>query len=200
MKNAIQQQFETNLNRVDNLIKLYIDHLQGDGGGRRSHQKTDVLRAAVVFLHASTEDLLRSIELWKLPHADPSTLDDIPLEGMKDKAKFFLGKLHQFKGETVDEVINKSVASSLNRSTYNNIAEIKRMIERSHGLTCSPELEKHLLVVDEMMKRRHKIVHQADKTDQRGRGHHNVQSISPSLVQRWSKAVRTAGSEILAQL
>jgi hypothetical protein len=200
MKRRIQQQFDTNLDRVDNLIKIYVAHLQGTGGGRRSHLKTDVLRAAVVFLHATTEDLLRSIEQWKLPNASKAALDDIPLDGLKHANKFYLGELHQFKGKTIDEVIKQSVDNSLKKSTYNNVGEIKQMLDRTASLSCPSHLEKQLVIVDEMMKRRHKIVHRADETEKQGRGHHQVESISPKLVQKWSKAVRTAGQEILSQL
>ena len=53
-----------NLKRVEDLVKIYED-TKGEGGGRRDVSKTDVLRAAVVLLHATLENFLRDAALWK---------------------------------------------------------------------------------------------------------------------------------------
>jgi hypothetical protein len=49
--------------------------------GRPSVAAIDILRAYVVLLHASMEDLLRSVLAWKLPSAKPEHLEEVPLVG-----------------------------------------------------------------------------------------------------------------------
>jgi hypothetical protein len=86
----------------------------------------DVLRAAIVLLHASLEDVVRSASERLLPHSERKVLDEIgfPDGPEKTKPKFSLGDLHVFKGQTVDYVIQAAVSTSLQRSNYNSVAEI----------------------------------------------------------------------------
>lgn len=98
MKANIEARFVENIARVRNLTDLYRIHLMGQGSGRRGHSKTDVLRAAVVMLHASMEDLLRSIEYWKLPSANSAVLANIPLASKGPATKFNLGDLVAHRG------------------------------------------------------------------------------------------------------
>jgi hypothetical protein len=54
----------------------------------------DILRAAVVLLHAHLEDFLRTVASALLPAGDESCLNAIPLAGVTGRPeKFFLGKL-----------------------------------------------------------------------------------------------------------
>ena len=96
MKAVIEGRFNENIARVRNLLSIYGTHLSGSGGGRRSHSKTDVLRAATVMLHASLEDLLRSIAYWRLPLANAESLNKIPLANNAPATKFTLGQLSGF--------------------------------------------------------------------------------------------------------
>ena len=59
----------------------------GTGQGRRSVQDTDILRAAVVLLHATLEDLLRSLADWKLPTAEPMLLMTCQLPALTEGQK-----------------------------------------------------------------------------------------------------------------
>jgi hypothetical protein len=67
MKSEIEIRFKSNLERVDHLVALYDTATTGPG--RRPVDKSDILRSAVVFLHATLEDFLRSLLEWKLPTA-----------------------------------------------------------------------------------------------------------------------------------
>src|SRR5262245_47825034 len=51
VKDDIARRFEQNLERVENLLSVY----PADGARRRDVRTTDLLRAAVVLLHASLE-------------------------------------------------------------------------------------------------------------------------------------------------
>lgn len=123
MKQEISDRLDLNIARVRNLVSIYRTHLLGPGKGRRGHQETDVLRAALVLLHASMEDVLRSLAYWKMPAAAPAFLEKIALVG-GNSTKFHLGNLATHRGKTVDQVIKDSVDASLERSNYNNCDEV----------------------------------------------------------------------------
>jgi prophage regulatory protein len=69
MNVQIKEQFSENINRLKNLVSIYESYLAGEGSGRRAFQKTDVLRAATVFLQASLKDLLCNLAHSELPVA-----------------------------------------------------------------------------------------------------------------------------------
>ncbi|MGH7436231.1 MAG: hypothetical protein ACRENE_11205, partial [Polyangiaceae bacterium] len=112
MKDEIARRFDLNLTRVRGLIAAYEQALPGVQG-RPNVATTDILRGAVVFLHASLEDLLRSILEWKLPSTvKPEHLEDVPLDGEKLR-KYTLGDVAKHRGKTVDELIDRSVRGYL---------------------------------------------------------------------------------------
>jgi hypothetical protein len=185
MKKEIQRKYELNINRVRNLVIIYDNHLSCDGKGRRSHQDTDVLRAATVMLHASLEEVLRSLAYWKLPHAKAEILEKISLVGEKNPKNIHLGILSKHRGKTVDDLIKESIDASLERSNYNNTHDVFDLL-KSCGI--SPKgLEKYWAKLEEAMKRRHHIVHRADVNlePKPGRGNHKVETISPTKLNGW---------------
>src|SRR5690606_30004823 len=172
MKQEISDRFALNIERVRNLVSIYRNQLAGPGQGRRGHRETDVLRAATVLLRASLEDVLRSLAYWKLPAADPAVLQEIPLVG-GPAVKFTLGSLAAHRGRSIDDVIKASTDASLERSNYNNPAEVVSIL-RSIGVNADP-LQPLLPILDVTMKRRHRIVHRADANPEGGRGNHRVE-------------------------
>ncbi len=193
--------YDGNLGRIKNLLNLY-ENLTGNQRGRRTTQSTDILRSAVVFLHATMEDFLRSLLKLRLPLEIEPKLKDIPLYGptRDDKqAKFSLAYLSKFRGQTVDEVVEKSVHSYLDRQSFNNSSDISASLMRI-GLYITPAMQSCYSVLDNMIKRRHLIVHQTDKEIRRGRGFHSTKSISTRDVKLWIKRVDTFVKEILNQL
>lgn len=199
MKAEIEERFQRNLNRVRNLVAIYRTHLSGSGRGRRTHEKTDVLRAAAVLLHASMEDVLRSLARWKLPTAHVDVLENVPLVG-GTATRFGLGALSAHRGKTVDQVISASTDWSLERSNYNNPGEVNRLLTNV-GINTAP-LAGYMATLDQAMKRRHQIVHRADETDQRnpGRGNHRVVAISPATVEAWTNNTEQFVQAVLAQV
>ena len=186
---AIANRFEQNLARVTHLVRAY-EGLSVRRQGRRPVNSSDILRAATVFLHASLEDALRSLELQVLPTAAKDDLDKIPLQGIGSHAqKFLLGELAPHRGKSVDDLIRESVAEYLGTRSYNSSNEVDAAIRR---LRIDPAPVSHLYpVLQEMIGRRHHIVHQADRHDIHGHGHHEAKSISVSMTQRWIACVRT---------
>ena len=193
----IRDRFQANLARVRNLLAIYVA-AYGKGRGRRGVHDTDLLRAAVMLLHGTFENLLRSLAEWKLPTARAESLAEIPLAGTKRGARIGLQELAGFRGRTVDEVIEDSVREYLERSNYNHPGEVKTMLERigiDPGIVDGYSAE---LAV--MMMRRHWIAHRADRNPKRGSGQHPVKSLSTSTVNRWLGAVERCSQDILSQL
>ncbi|SDI83666.1 hypothetical protein SAMN05216588_12613 [Pseudomonas flavescens] len=186
MKQLILDRMEVNLARAETLVMIYKTHLKGTGRGRRGHAKTDVLRAAVVFIHASVEEVLRSTAYWKLPLAGSTYLDNLFLPG--EGKKVALGALAAHRGKTVDQVIAESVNDELEKSNYNNPKEIAALCMNVGVLPT--DVNHHFAVIDLMMKRRHKIVHRADRSEIVGRGQYQFAHISPEQVESWIEAAK----------
>jgi len=199
MKAQIEQRFKENIGRVKNMVEIYQSHIQGSGSGRRGHLQTDVLRAATVFLHASLEDLLRSLSYWKLPEAGKETIDKIPLIGSQgNPKKFLLGELVGHKGKSVDALIKESVDQYLERSNYNNVEEVSGNLA-SIGINPA-NVNEDFSILEELMGRRHQIVHRADIDSTGGQGKHRVRSISVSQIEKWVQSVENFGSAVLDEV
>ena len=191
MIDDIRSTLDQNLSRVENLVVTYESHPDAQGRGRKSAEVLDTLRAAVVFLHASLEDVLRTVARWKLPGASQETLNAIPLVGQgPNPRKFYLGELTQHRGKTVDELLAESVEATLEQSNYNNTDEVASLLT-AVGLDVN-KLNGQFPALQQMMERRHQIVHRADRQDQvSGRGDHQIRGINKDTVRAWSADVRT---------
>jgi len=168
--------------RVDRLIAIYKATAPADG-----RDASDILRAAVVLLHASLEDYLRSVAAAYLPLAAPEVLNEVPLtgQGRERPEKFLLGALVPFRGQTVDQIIERSVSTHLERTTYNNCREIARLVENV-GVDVA-RVQKFFPDLDALMQRRHQIVHRADLLDASTK-EIRIQPISPEDVEKWGKS------------
>lgn len=196
MKSEIENRFHGNLARVEHLVALY--ETLTTGPGRRPVDTSDILRSAVVFLHATLEDFLRSLLEWKLPSAQASSLKDIPLTGKKPRSSFTLDDLAHFRGSNVDDLISRSIADYLERSNFNNPGEVGTVLE-SIGLLRSL-LDPYRDKLGPMMKRRHWIVHRADRNTATGSGQHATLGLQKATVEAWSIAVKQFGSSVLNQV
>ena len=197
MKQEITDRFALNIARVKNLVSIYRNQLSGPGQGRRGHQQTDVLRAATVLLHASVEDVLRSLAYWKLPTAAPASLESIPLVG-GTATKFNLSTLAAHRGKLVGDLIKESVDANLERSNYNNTNEVSNLLG-AIGLNTAP-LTGFFPILDVQMRRRHQIVHRADANPNVGRGNHRVSNLAPATLDDWIANVEAFVAAVLAQV
>jgi hypothetical protein len=193
----IQDRFRNNLERVRNLVEHYVK-AAGSGKGRPSVHEADILRAAVVFLHATLEDLLRSSAEQLLPNASAETLSQIPFPGaLHRRTTFNLGDLASFRGHGVDEIIANAVTAYLDKSTFNNPGDVKSLLAAMGlGTTWVDPLAARLAA---LMSRRHLIVHRADRNESIGSGHHRASSISRSAVEAWIDTVGRFGSDLLGR-
>ena len=196
----IARNFEANIGRVKNLVAAY-DSLGTAGAGRPATTQVDVLRSAVVLMHASLEDLLRSSCEHLLAARDRAVLDEIGLpDGDKMRQKLSLGDLAAFRGRTVDDVIQSAVTASLQRSNYNSVAEVVATLTRVgiDGKVLNPDQA----TLESIMKRRHLIVHRADKNPnpQRGRGVLLTQHLPKSTAETWTATIEGVGTRIVNAL
>ena len=158
---------KSSIDRILNFVKIAI---------KAPESADDIFRATVVLLHAYLEDFLRTLGTAFLPDADVKVLDDVPLVGGREK--FSLGKLAQHRGKMVDEVIRDSVSEHLDRRSFNSVTEIISFLEkmgvRPKTGDWGADLEAisqrvqeksgGMAALDAMIRRRHSIVHRADKT------------------------------------
>ncbi len=123
-----------NLGRVKRLLVLahqlqwLMTTAPTEVGGRE-----DVLRAAVILIHATLEDFLRTVGATYLPHATEEVLNGIALVGSKEPRaeKFYLGRLARHRGRTVDEVIPEV------RAVYPRLAQL---MARRHAIAHNADL------------------------------------------------------------
>ena len=122
-----------------------------------------------------------------LPHGDEACLNEIPLAGSQGrKEKFWLGRLVQHRGKLVDDLLKESVSEHLERSTYNNTEEIANLL-RSLGFDVARH-STEFPVIEEMIKRRHQIVHRADRFAAAETA--ALKPITPAEVRGWSAATQ----------
>lgn len=200
MLEEIRDNLKQNLARVENLVSTYESHPNAQGKGRKSAEVLDILRAAVVLLHAALEDLLRSIAYWKLPTATRDVLNDIPLVGLgANPKKFLLGDLVAYRGKKVEEIFTESVNAYLENSNFNNTDEIASLLTNV-GIDVT-KVNGTFGNLQDLMKRRHQIVHRADRQMQvAGSGDHEVRGINKQTVRGWAADVNTFANALFAIL
>ena len=176
-----------NTYRVAQLLHLY-DSLKGSPEFSLNLATDDILRLSVVFIHSTLEEFLRRLAVELLPKADEKTLNNIPLMTEFGRAeKFMLGSLAKLKGKTVDEVITKSVESYYERSNFNNTTEINNLLNEL-GINVA-KVKHHFPELNNLMNRRHRIVHRADKVKQLQENLDPLLTIELKEVTRWLKVV-----------
>jgi hypothetical protein len=201
MLDTIRNNFNENLARVESLVTVYESHPDAHGRGRKSAEVLDILRAAVVFLHATLEDALRSIARWKLPSAGSVVLNEIPLIGQgSNPKKFLLGELANHRGKRIDDVLIESVNAYLEHSNYNNTADISKLLQ-SVGVEVVPAVNYRFADLQALMERRHHIVHRADRQQAvTGSGDYEIRAINKDTVRNWIAVVRDFGAALFARL
>jgi hypothetical protein len=197
IQDEIRGDFRSNLERVRTMVGLY-ESSAGKGKGRRSVEQTDLLRAAVVLLHATMEHLFRSLCEWKLPAANPDALSEVPLVGTRGKTRFGLQELAALRGQTVDEIISRSVSEFLEKSTFNHPGDIKDALVKV-GLD-SGLVNQYAKTLAAMMSRRHLIAHRVDRNPSKGPGRHAAMSLSAAMVLYWIAMVERFGNELLSRV
>jgi len=187
-----------NFDRVLNLARLWTSLKESEELSSNS-AIDEILRATVVFTHATLEDFLRTIAAKLLPESTEQTLNQIPLIGSDSPSgraeKFSLGRLAKLKGKTVDQVITDSVLSYLEHSNFNSVKDIVILLE-SIDLDVT-QVDRSFPKIEEFMKRRHLIVHRADRYERLGTDQENIMEIDGKTVLEWIEAVMQFVEDVL---
>lgn len=202
-----------NVTRIQSLLSLYkiiikykeftyeVDGATEDDIGLTLEiDVEDILRAAIVLLHATMEDSLREIARTLMPFNE-NFLNRIPLvnqTGNLHVEKFKLKDLVSFREKTVDEVIKMSVNQYMDRWSLSTIENITQFIQ---DVGLSVEDFKHLFPkLSALIKRRHIIVHQADTVGEDNNGVTILQDIEVSEFEEWLHNVVLFIGEIIMSI
>jgi len=184
--------FGENLARVVSLIDLhkFLTKLTQDLSGSDA---SDVLRSAVVLLHASLEDLLRSIASAHLPRTDNEFIQKIPLAGTPKSGKYTIGDLVQHRGKSIDQLLDESIDQWLETHSFSHSGHVRNMLKElgMPGDYFKQTYEK----LDQMIARRHLIVHRADRNTDG-----SIATITPDDVAAWIENVEEFMRRVIYQL
>lgn len=165
---GISSIFDKNIGRVRNLISIFY-LLTTKKRRKQSTKETDLLRVAIMLLHSSMEDYLRSILKIKLPEiGTKEVLKKIPLlssDPNQDRrnTKFDFSELIEYKEITIQKIIEQSVEKYLDEVSFNDVKDITTNLS-SININLSQELRNgYYPILTQMIKRRHCIVHEADR-------------------------------------
>ena len=203
------ERLSQNLSRVDSLLNLYDftsdlveKHLKRRAAGPGGPPAVgDILRSATVLLHACLEDFLRTIAQAHIPRTPSDLLKNVPLGGTSNinQPKFTLSDLALHCGKDVSAVIDESIDQWLHRYTFNNPEDIASLLKHIgiDPAKCNGEFS----AIAEMIKRRHAIVHNADRP--RGAGAQTTEEVSTidrHSVQAWRDAIQKFMQAVLHEL
>ena len=191
------ERFDNNVVRARELVRLSKRLAENEDIFSSTNNKevviSDILRSAVVFLHATLEDFLRSVEIILLPYCDEAALNNIPLVGTNPVKPFLLGKLAAHREKSILNLIRESVAESLLKRTYNNTSDIAKLLE-SVGLSVD-EARRWFNQLDALIKRRHQIVHRADRIQRE-----EIEPITARQVDEWISTVNDFITNVIADV
>jgi hypothetical protein len=178
----VRKRFEFNIKRVHGLVVIY---------NAGSKDAKDILRAAVVLLHATLEDALRGMLAWKLPDAPMESVKGIQFNGLfpdtRDRIdKISLAQLRQHRNKTVEEVCREAIVTHLSRESYNNKEDVVKALMQL-GIPIKNFAAK-IEAIEPAMLRRHQIVHQSDRKPAK-EDHGKPRSIGPEEVEKWTNLV-----------
>ena len=191
--NQYNARIATNLRRAQDLIEFAETC-------PRDQIKDDILRAAVVFLHATLEDFLRYIGARYIPSGSEDVLNKISLLGSSDvlhPEKFHLGKLAKHRDKKIDQLIAESVEAYLDKRSFSNTTDISHLLDTVR--VPNRVVEKLYPSLSELMARRHEIVHRGDlKPTTNQERERDPEPIDASKVKEWYETVFNFVSSVAA--
>lgn len=188
------KRFYDNYQRVQNLLTIY-GKLKEESADKptikfdEDVRLTDLLRASVVFLHGSEEDYIRTtLSNLFLSRADEKELASIALLDTSGRAeKFSFAQLSHFADYNVGELIAESINETLSKTSFNSYSEIHAWMRKIGVKLDSFSRQKQ---IDELIKRRHKIVHEVDQVTYGNDMRTRVSTIEVKTVRVWCSAVK----------
>ena len=204
LKDELTRYIAGHLDRITiNLVRVGIlvaaaDEVYPTDGKEVAVYKQDIIRSAVVFLHATLEDFLRYIGSMYLPTSREDVLNRVPIVGSPDvlrAEKFFLGRLASHRGKSVDQLISDSIAAYLDRLTFNDTNDISALLE-AVDIEIDPVRGLYPQLAN-LMRRRHQIVHRGDLLESDTDGPREAAPIAAQAVMEWHDAVKNFISTVI---
>ncbi|WP_331296819.1 HEPN domain-containing protein [Methylobacterium hispanicum] len=195
----IGRRFAYNRDRVSHLIEVH----KAIGGSKKlkAAYRSDILRSAVVLLHAALEDLLREMIRSKAAEDPGALYKQLVFPGSLGDTKVYqkieVADLERFRGITVEDLIQRCVDNYLARRSFNNKSELVSAITAA-GLIPG-NFSEYFDDVVEAISRRHKIVHEGDRTSLSSKTHGKRVKIDEADVTRWLNAVTGLGKQMLKE-
>lgn len=184
MNLALWAMQDAGLARVRNLLEIY-DYARKTLPLQRSAPPSDVLRSAVVLLHAILEDCLRHVARELLPRGTPAAFAEIPLPIAGRPVKFGLGALAEYRGRSVDDVLRLAVEAHMSHQSFGSIARIQAILSNCGLRPRTPRAR--YAAIEQLAQRRHRG-HEGDRV--RGRQSSAMpRPLSRRQVVQWMRAV-----------
>jgi hypothetical protein len=190
-------EFNENIARVENLISA-SKRLVGEDISD-TQLANEVLRAAVVFLHSSLEEIIRNLFLHKLPQVTPENLNKVPFNGHEPTHRpkgILLGDLLEYRGQFVENLIRDSIdqyVNTININGTNQLVDCLKLADVPHE-----PLRPFFEPLDTLMKRRHIVVHQMDRSSKLDPLTSNLNDIDEAVVVAWKIAIVGFATQLFA--
>lgn len=186
MRQQTINEFNDNIQRVDNLISVY--KVLHDSNSADPMVCKDVLRASVVLMHAALEEVIRNLYVWILPNGSRDKLNKIPFNRNSDRnpKPIFLGDLMEYQGLFIENIVVDSINLYVDRMNLNSPEQLSaclNMVEIN-----DQTLKVHYQGLEKLMSRRHQIVHQMDREDRLDPDTVNVSDIDLDTIILWRES------------
>lgn len=188
-----QHRFAQTLRRVCGLVVLH------DNAVGLIEQRADLLRSAVVFLHAGFEDCFREF-IYLLARRSPELLQRgkfrLLRTGENDDAGALYRIAKDYLNKSVQDLVDASVEAKLSNATFNNKEDVEKWLACCEVSPYPGFIAGSIDVLAEMIDRRHDIVHRADhptsvsRTMADGGNPYVGASLNREDVLRWLLAAR----------
>jgi hypothetical protein len=200
MLDASRTRFNLNMERVENLVEIF-ERLEENNAKSR-----DVLRAAVMLLHASLEDVLRQLLLYRLPKSNSVEMLRMFFTDQHGKVeKMEIGGLARLHKVKVEHEIWSRMTKKLSNSNYGDKSDVIAAL-KILGFDES-DLQPRVEPLGDLMNRRHLIVHRSDREeavldngDGQKRTHGKPRRIDTETVKGWLKSVRKLVDYVIANI
>ena len=185
-----------NLKRVEDLIALRtaLDGVN-DPDNPFAQDIDDIVRSAIVLLHAAMEDFLRTVLFDWIPREEDSFICTLPLAGTPRSDKYKIKDLIQHRGKSIDTVLDESISQWLNQFSFNSVPDVVSALE--HVGLQDEEWDTFFADLAAMMKRRHRIVHYTDLNDDTPPV---LNPVDIGDVQRWAQNVHDFATKMMFHL
>lgn len=152
-----------NLIRCESLLGFYGRVSISSSFPSEAEPLDDILRVTVVFIHATVEEFFRRLAVTYSIDAGEDALRNIPFKYKeKNLDQIKLSDLRELKDKNVMNILDDSVHSYYDHSSFNNTNQYTSLLKRL-GLPVE-QFSEYYSGIEELCERRHIIVHRLDKS------------------------------------